>query len=120
MSSFQEQYAQMRKQKEQQILEHALSDGDFRSALIANPRTTIETELSINIPADADVRVIEEPANSFYVVLPTNVAEGDELSDELLEAVAGGWWVELLWTAVCFGTGDGPAPKTSPPAVTVA
>ncbi len=120
MNTFQQQYAEMRKQKEQTLLQHALEDGEFRSALMANPRETISTELGINIPSDADVRIIEEPANSFYVVLPTNVAEGDELSDELLEAVAGGWWVELLWTSVCFGGGDGPAPSTSPPKVEVA
>jgi hypothetical protein len=111
MSTFQEQYAEIRKQKEQQILQHALADEAFRSALVANPRETIAQELSINIPEDADVRVIEEQPNSFYMVLPpAGVGEGDELSDELLEAVAGGWWVELLWTGICFGTEPAPQP----------
>ena len=55
----------------------------------------------------------EEPSNAFYMVVPTNVAEGDELSDELLEAVAGGYWVELLWTSICFGNGTGSAPAAA-------
>ena len=41
------------------------------------------------IPAEIDVRVVEETPNTLYLVLPPNGASG-ELSDKELDAVAGG------------------------------
>ena len=42
------------------------------------------------MPAGINVTVVEETADTLYLVLPHTVAEGDELSDSDLEAVAGG------------------------------
>jgi hypothetical protein len=44
------------------------------------------------LPEDVEVRVVEESADTIYLVLPSTspLGQGEELSDQELEAVAGG------------------------------
>ena len=44
--------------------------------------------------------------DSHYVVIPPDMSRlSEELTDEQLEAVAGGWFVQLIWTTLCVGSG---------------
>lgn len=114
MPTFQELYIGKRIEREQQLLSRVLSDPDIRTELRENPKATLESIYGVSFPDGTDVRVLEEGIGSHYVVLPASLgAGGEELSDEQLEAVAGGWFVQLLATSLCFGSGD-PADTSVP------
>lgn len=87
-----ENQAEIIKQMHDHVVIKALQDPAFRTALVANPRATVEKEFNITLPADFKLNVIESPANTLSVVLPrvSAVAADGELSDSDLEAVAGG------------------------------
>ncbi|OBR68022.1 hypothetical protein A7K91_18525 [Paenibacillus oryzae] len=55
-----------------QIIEKAWVDEDFKKELIANPKAAIEKAFDLDIPADINVEVLEETSNHFYLVLPQN------------------------------------------------
>lgn len=77
---------------EQQVVERAARDSQFRKDFMTNPRETAEREFGVAIPEGIDITVLEETPSSVYVVLPPAQAQaGREVSDADLEAVAGGW-----------------------------
>jgi hypothetical protein len=77
---------------ERRLINRSLEDEDFRQSLLDDPKGTAEQELGSHLPENIEVRVVEESADTIYLVLPFTraVGEGGELSDEALEAVAGG------------------------------
>jgi len=105
--NFEEQYVAKRAELWQRIVTKATEDEAFRASLLENPKPALEREFDIAIPMDADIKVIEETPDTQYIVLPPKVALGQgELSEDELESVAGGWHVQLLFSAICFGSGD--------------
>jgi hypothetical protein len=90
-----------RAEVERRIIEKSLADQDFRRRLLDEPKGTIEQELGSRLPEGVEVRAVEESADTIYLVLPSAspVGEGGELSDQELEAVAGGGWAytEPAW-----------------------
>jgi hypothetical protein len=70
----------------------AAEDDAFRAELLSNPRAAIEKLFNVELPAQITLKAIEEPADTYTVVVPAKVAAGKdgELSDSDLEAVAGG------------------------------
>src|SRR5512136_869182 len=74
---------------EGELATKAWKDEAFMKALKANPKATIAKEYGVQIPDNVEVEVIEETPNKLYLRLPPNPASM-ELSDEQLEAVAGG------------------------------
>ena len=79
-----------RQEFEEQIIKKAQSDKDFRQSLVKNPKETLG-QLGVQVPEEIEVKVMEESANVFYLVLPVNP---DDLADEQLDFVTGG---------CCFG-----------------
>lgn len=74
----------------QQIVTRAWSDDTFRRRLLAEPRAAAQ-EFGVKWPAGRDLRVVEDTAELVHFVLPAKpIADGEELSDEMLESVAGG------------------------------
>jgi len=69
------------------IIAMAWRDPAFKAELIANPAAALKAE-GINVPAGMTVTVVENTDKQFHLVLPPVLT--DELSDEALEAVAGG------------------------------
>ena len=71
-----------------------MEDEDFRQKLLDDPKGALEQELGDRLPEGVEVRAVQESADTIYLVLPsTSSAVGDQggnLSDESLEAVAGG------------------------------
>ena len=87
-----EQQAQRRNEMQAQLVERASRDPAFRQELLANPKAVITREYGLAIPASVEVRVVEETPTMGYLVLPpVPTRAGQELSDQDLEAVAGGW-----------------------------
>ena len=62
----------------------------YRDRVKSDAKDVIEKQFGYSIPTGISVKVVEETADTVYLVLPHTVAEGDELSDADLEAVAGG------------------------------
>lgn len=69
----------------QKLLEKARRDPEFRRRLLADPRTVL-AELGFTLPAGVQLKVVENTADTWYLVLPP---EG-ELSEDELRSVAGG------------------------------
>jgi Nitrile hydratase, alpha chain len=78
------------------LVQRSLEDDSFRQRLLDDPKGTIEQEVGSRLPEDVEVKVVEESAQTIYLVLPSAsaVGEGGELSDQELEVVAGGGWTD--------------------------
>ena len=73
--------------KHAKIVAKAWGDPEFKACLLADPHSALG-EMGMHVPEGLKVVVVENTANTEYVVLPTR-PEG-ELSDEDLDNVAGG------------------------------
>lgn len=75
-----------------QVIDRSTRDPRFRQELLRNPKESVEQEMGVRVPANMEIRVVEETASTLYLVLPPRPAvAGQELSDRELEQVAGGW-----------------------------
>jgi hypothetical protein len=84
--------AETRSQNAAQITERAAKDPVFRQELLADPKGVLARELGVALPDFLQVQELEETPTSVYLVLPVaQLSAGVELSDEQLEAAAGGW-----------------------------
>jgi len=90
---------------EAQLVAKAWQDENFKRELISNPKAVFERELGQKAPEGIEVTVVEETPTHMYMVLPVKpsaVEDSEELSEEALEAVAGGRLVNLVkngWVA---------------------
>jgi hypothetical protein len=78
---------------ETELITRAWQNEDFKHKLINNPKAIYAEELKQELPEDLEIKVLEETANTLYLVIPQNPANTqvtEELSEEALEAVAGG------------------------------
>jgi hypothetical protein len=81
-----------RAEMERRLVQRSMEDEDFRQRLLDDPKGTVEQELGSRLPEGVEVRAVEESQQTIYLVLPfaSAVGEGGEISDEQLEAAAGG------------------------------
>jgi hypothetical protein len=90
-----------RKTAEARLLEMAARDPQFRAELTADPRSAIARTLGVNLPAGAQVTVLEETPGQHYLVLPLN-PETQPLGAAQLDAVsAGGCYSEPVECEYC-------------------
>lgn len=71
-----------------QLAAKAEADDDFRAQLLADPKGTLAQKTGISLPESVQVKVVEDTATLFHIVVPP--ASQYELSDEDLEMAAGG------------------------------
>ena len=89
-----------RAEMERMLIQRSIEDESFRQSLLADPRTSVEQELGTQLPESIEIRIVEESTDTIYLVLPSAsplVGEGGELSDQELEAVAGGTEIGFSW-----------------------
>lgn len=68
------------------LLARTRTDDDFRKRLLSDPAETLRTE-GINLPPEVNVKVLENTADLYHLVLP---AKQKALADEALEQVTAG------------------------------
>ena len=89
-----------RAEVERTLVRRSVEDEGFRRRLLEDPKGTVEQELGTPLPEGVEVRAVEETPDTVYLVLPSAspgfAGGGAELSEEDLEAVAGGsdTWLE--------------------------
>ena len=67
---------------------------DFRTRLVADPRSVISAEFGVSIPERFTIQVHEDSATTAHMVLPLS----DRLTEEELAEIAAG--VEVNWDTV--------------------
>ena len=67
------------------LTDKAISDDDFRSRLLADPKETISQEFGFDVPEDLDVQVHQSDMDTLHLALPVT-----EMGEEQLEAIAAG------------------------------
>ena len=73
----------------------AWEDEKIKRKLLANPREVYAKEFGFKLPDNLGFEVLEETLNTIKIVLPINPftkIPKEELSDEILDAIAGGNW----------------------------
>lgn len=79
-----------RRELESELIVKAWKDEALKQELISNPKAVYARELGQQLPENLTIRVLEETADTIYLVLPKSPQVSEELSDKALEAVAGG------------------------------
>jgi Nitrile hydratase, alpha chain len=77
-------------------------DPNFRKELLSNPKGTVEEMLGSSLPGNVSVSVLQDSDTKVHIVIPP--ASTEELSEEQLEAVSGGFLDATLGSSVL---GDG-------------
>ena len=95
-----------RREFELQLIEKAWKEDAFRQALRSDPQGAVEKVLGGKLPAGLQVKLLEETAGTFYLVLPAKLDRGPDrqLTDQQLDAVAGGWSA-ISDCGTCFSCG---------------
>ncbi len=68
----------------------ATGNADYRNAVKQDPKAVLSKQMGRELPEWLNVKVVEENADTIYLVIPHVAEEGSELSDSDLESVAGG------------------------------
>ncbi|MGO4545923.1 NHLP leader peptide family RiPP precursor [Paenibacillus sp. 2TAB23] len=63
-----------RQDLQEQIINKAWEDAEFKKQLIANPKAAVKEAFGVDLPDTIEVEVVEESANKFYLVLPESPA----------------------------------------------
>jgi Nitrile hydratase, alpha chain len=91
---------------EKQLISRIIKDNTFKKELLNNPQKIVGEMLGTEIPQDYEIKVFEQPANTLYLVIPEHIennSSGAELTEEDLEAVAGGCSFKIAWSKICLG-----------------
>ncbi len=68
------------------LVKKAWEDAEFKKALLENPKETIQKMLEIVIPNSINIKVVEETADTMYLVIPANPAENMSAAGSALDA----------------------------------
>ncbi|MBW7453591.1 NHLP leader peptide family RiPP precursor [Paenibacillus sepulcri] len=60
---------------QEQIIERAWNDAEFKRKLLADPRTAIQEAFNLDVPAAIQLTTLEETQSHFYLIIPPNPAD---------------------------------------------
>lgn len=83
------------------LLARAEKDPAFKKELLNNPRAAVENACGERVPATCQIRIHEPAANCVRLLLAPPVTGQEELSDQELEAVAGGGLLRRIYDRIC-------------------
>ncbi len=75
--------------KRSEVIAKAWKDPTFKKKLLSDPKSALK-ECGYHIPANVNVKVIEDTANHYTFVLPAAPSNASTLSAQELTAIAGG------------------------------
>ncbi len=79
-----------RKEIEQQLIDRCWQDSNFKHELINDSSLALK-KAGVNLPDSIELHVLEESADVFYLIIPSQPIISEEMSENELESVAGGW-----------------------------
>lgn len=92
---------------EAQIIKKAMKDSAFRASLLANPNAAIEQALGVSLPAGVNIKVYEDTADTFNMVLPAAGGSGSDLeSGAAVADDCSGWSSATLCVFECTQCGN--------------
>ena len=83
------------------LIEKCWKDAEFKRKVISDPKGMLEQHMGQKLPPGVKIFIHEEDGNALHFSIPPAPANLTELSDEELEAVAGGTDV-ITTLAVCL------------------
>lgn len=92
-----------RQELEAQFIAKAWESENFKQELISNPKAIFAKVLGSPLPENVQIEVLEENSITYYLVIPNKPEVVEELSDEALDAVAGG--ARSITTCIISGGG---------------
>ncbi|MEH2323613.1 MAG: NHLP leader peptide family RiPP precursor [Nostoc sp.] len=84
---------------QKRIIDKAQADATYKQRLLSNPKAVFEEELGQKLPADLEIQVLQQGMKKLYLLLPIELdelASSQVLSEEQLEAVAGGGIISTI------------------------
>lgn len=75
------------------LIAKAWKDPAFKKKLKTQPFVVL-SEHGIKIPENRTVRLVEDDAKTFTIVIPYLPENADQLSEEELSAIVAGWYTE--------------------------
>lgn len=97
---------------EAKLIEKAMADEAFKRELMSNPKAAIAKQLGQEVPAEIEIEVLEQTPTKLYLVLPMSQSavgsSNQEMSEEQLEAVAGGLSIPWKTMFLCPSKSIGP------------
>jgi len=81
----------------QQLIARCWAEPEFKARLLADATGTLKAE-GYPVSDGHVIQAVESTANQSYFVIPP--APSNDLSDESLDRVAGGWWS----SEICVGS----------------
>ena len=73
-----------------QVFAACWKDEELKARFMADPKAVL-AEFDIDVPANVDVKVVENSDNCVHITMPAAPAGAGELSDEELSNAAGGF-----------------------------
>src|SRR5258706_1450046 len=81
----------------------AMKDSDCKKRLMANPHAALEQDFNLKFREGLNIELVEQPADTLYIVLPAAAAPVSELTDSDLASVAGGRMSDKTSTVTSSG-----------------